>query len=109
MTGRFLGDFSGHENPPRTAVNMNLIKFARRQARVYDDRPRIELAASEYERGKRNGILACQQHAVSRPDLQAHQIGGDGIDRLREFTIAPGAITFDKGRMSSAARRHGVQ
>ena len=79
---------------------MNLIKFARRQARVYDDRPRIERAASEYERGERNGILACQQHAVSRPDLQAHQIGGDGIDRLREFTIAPRATTFYEGWMS---------
>ena len=100
MTGRLLGDFSSDENPPRTAMSMNLIQFAWGEARVYDHRPRIELAAGEYERGERHGILACQQHAISWPDLKAPKLGGDGINRPRELTIAPGAIAFDKGRMA---------
>ena len=99
MFGRFLRNFSGDENSSRAAMKVDLIELTRREARVCDDRPSIELAAGKHEGGERHGILTGQDRAISGPDFEARQIRSNGIHRVRESAIAPRTIAFHEGRM----------
>jgi len=70
-----------------------------REGRLLECRQREVRGATIGERGERHAILAGDEHPVSGPDLQAHELGGDGVHRIGKRAIAPDAPTFEKGRM----------
>ncbi|MGY4486229.1 hypothetical protein ACVWWR_005420 [Bradyrhizobium sp. LM3.2] len=58
------------QHPPGAAVIADLVQFARRQARVGDNRPGVEPARRQQQSGKRNTVLADNDHPIAGPDPQ---------------------------------------
>jgi hypothetical protein len=88
-------------------VPINLIDFARRQPRVYYHRPRADLAAAEYQRAKRDRILAHQKHAIAGPDPEARQVLRHRRDSAPELSIAPAPAPFDESWVGRPIRNVG--
>jgi hypothetical protein len=97
MIGRFLGGGSGEEDPPRTAVMMDLVELARHQPRICDNGPGVAPAAGEHQGSSGHTVLAGDQHPISGPGAEFNQFRRQGIHRSpqvpgskrHQFTVKP--------------------
>ena len=86
------------QNTSRTAVILNLIHFARREACVHQHRPRIHTGRGQENGHKRPAILPDDHHPIARAHAQATQPRLRVGDGRRQLPIRPGSSALKESR-----------